>query len=130
PSSVGPVLRRRAARSDTWSPIAAPPRGACVEPLRRKMPKGRFWIGKSQPGSFADSTQLFRSGSCVASMAYPSGGNLHLSRISGLLEAIPDLVVVLLQLGCAQGGSGGAEDVGRLPRSEERRVGHECGRRC
>jgi len=45
----------------------APPRGGSLRPLRRKTPKGRFWIGNSQPGAFADSTQLLSAGSCVSS---------------------------------------------------------------
>ena len=34
----------------------------------RKRPNGRFWIGKSQSGRLADSTQLCSAGSCVASI--------------------------------------------------------------
>ena len=41
-------------------------RGATSE----KMPSGRFCTGKSQPGSFADSTQLFRFGSWVSLISY------------------------------------------------------------
>src|SRR5688572_22478760 len=102
PFSVGPVLMSSAARSRIWSPIATPPRGDSVSPLRLKMPKGRFWIGKSQPGSFAVSTQLFRAGSCVAS------------------KAIPDLVVILLQLGRRERKRRGPPDVARLPHEGER----------
>src|SRR6267143_1091852 len=47
--------------------MATPARRFSFEFFRLKMPNGRFWIGKSQPGAFADSTQLFRSGSCVSS---------------------------------------------------------------
>src|SRR2546422_4551069 len=47
--------------------MATPARRASFEFLRLKMPNGRFWTGKSQPGAFADSTQLLRSGSCVSS---------------------------------------------------------------
>lgn len=35
---------------------------------RRNTPSGRFWIGKSAPARFADSTQLRRCGSCVSLM--------------------------------------------------------------
>src|SRR2546430_153945 len=47
--------------------MATPARRASFEFLRLKMPNGRFWIGKSQPGAFADSTQLLKLGSCVSS---------------------------------------------------------------
>jgi len=67
PFSVGPVRTSSAARSRIRSPIATPPRGASVAPLRLKMPSGRFWIGKSLPGALADSTQLRACGSCVSS---------------------------------------------------------------
>src|SRR5215813_10371093 len=36
-------------------------------PARRNRPNGRFWIGKSVAGSFAESTQLVNDGSCVSS---------------------------------------------------------------
>jgi len=67
PFSVGPLFTPSAARSKIWSPMATPARRASFEFLRLKMPNGRFWIGKSQPGAFADSTQLFKPGSCVSS---------------------------------------------------------------
>src|SRR5467141_514128 len=67
PFSVRPLFTPSAARSKIWSPMATPARGFSFEFFRLKMPNGRFWIGKSQPGAFADSTQLFRSGSCVSS---------------------------------------------------------------
>src|SRR6185436_2677549 len=102
PFSVGPVLMPSAARSRIWSPIATPPRGDSLAPLRLKMPNGRFWIGKSQPGSFADSTQLFSPASCVAS------------------KTIPDLVVVPLQLARAHRKPGRPPDVARLPHESER----------
>src|SRR6185436_5050527 len=101
PFSVGPVLMPSAARSRIWSPIATPPRGDSLAPLRLKMPNGRFWIGKSQPGWFADSTQLVSAGSCVAS------------------KAIPDLVVVLLQLARAEREPGRPPHVARLPHEGE-----------
>src|SRR5687767_15999265 len=102
PLSVGPVFIPTAARSRIWSPIATPPRGFSDEFFRRKMPNGRFWIGKSQPGWLADSTQLFSAGSCVAS------------------KAIPDLVVVLLQLGRAHRELRRPPHVARLPHERER----------
>jgi hypothetical protein len=67
--NVGPVLIPSAAKSRIWSPIATPLRGASLRLfLLRKMPKGRFWIGKSVSGAFADSTQLSSAGSCVSSI--------------------------------------------------------------
>src|SRR3990172_11131602 len=99
PFRVVPVLTPSAARSRIWSPMATPPRGDSLEFLLRKIPNGRFWIGKSVFGSFADSTQLFRSGLCVAST----------------LEPVPHLVVFLLQLACAHGELRRSEDVARLP---------------
>src|SRR6188474_2753249 len=98
---LGPVSISSAARSKIWSPIATPPRGRSFEPLRRKTPNGRFWIGKSLAGSLADSTQLFSSGSWVA------------------FEAIPDFVVALLQRLRLQRGARWTEDVTRLPHERE-----------
>ena len=62
---VKPSAFDAAATSRTWSPIATPPRGEA--PLGANTPNGRFWIGKSQPGAFADSTQLRLCGSWVSS---------------------------------------------------------------
>ena len=59
-------IRPAARRSSTWSPMAMPMRQACALPVRRKRQKGRFWIGKSQPGWLAEATQLRSVGSCVA----------------------------------------------------------------
>ena len=55
-----------AARSTICSPIATPPRNGSSEPRRRNTPNGRFWIGKSVAGTFADPTQLLRAGSWVS----------------------------------------------------------------
>ena len=56
----------RGARSSIWSPIATPPRSALVRAARRKTPNGRFWIGKSVPARWRDSTQLRSAGSWVS----------------------------------------------------------------
>src|SRR5438445_1782054 len=64
------LIRPVASRSSTWSPIATPMRKASPLPAGRKRPKGRFWIGKSQPASLAETTQLRSLGSWVVSMSY------------------------------------------------------------
>ena len=66
PFSVGPVCTPSAARSRIWSPIATPPRAGSFA-LSRKMPKGRFWIGKSQPGCVRRLDPALERGSCVPS---------------------------------------------------------------
>ena len=48
---------RASRRSSTWSPMATPMRQPLPPPAGRKRPNGRFWIGKSVPGSFAEATQ-------------------------------------------------------------------------
>jgi hypothetical protein len=47
------------------SPIATPARRTLLR-ASLKMPNGRFWIEKSQAGSFAASIQLLRDASSVA----------------------------------------------------------------
>ena len=42
------------------------PRYSAALPAGRNTPKGRFWIGKSRSGAFADCTQLRSRGSCVS----------------------------------------------------------------
>ena len=59
-----------AVRSSTWSPIATPMRSGSSVPAGRKRPSGRFWIGKSQPVSLAESTQLRSAGSWVSSRVF------------------------------------------------------------
>src|ERR1700686_1398122 len=49
------------------SPIATPTRAAPPSPRRRKIPKGKFWIGKSDAALLADSTQLCTLESWVSS---------------------------------------------------------------
>src|SRR5688500_10858963 len=76
----------------------------------RKRPNGRFWIGKSVPGSLADSTQLASEAVCVSSSVLPfigwfldSGGLQHaaahlvaLDRLEQRLEvAFAETVVAL-----------------------------------
>ena len=66
--STTPAARRSRMRS----PIATPMRGA-GSPAVWKRPNGRFWIGKSQPASLAEATQLRSRGSWVASRVEASG---------------------------------------------------------
>jgi hypothetical protein len=46
--------------------MATPTRIGSRLPARRKTPQGRFWIGKSAPGSLAAATQLRSAGSWVS----------------------------------------------------------------
>jgi hypothetical protein len=55
-----------AATANTWSPIATPTVAAEPSPRGRKTPNGKFWIGKSQSGALALSTQLLRLASWVS----------------------------------------------------------------
>src|SRR6185295_8336371 len=49
--------------SKILSPIATPIRASSIEFVLLKTQKGKFWIGKSVSGAFADSIQLLRFGS-------------------------------------------------------------------
>src|SRR3954471_16765920 len=89
------------------------------------MPNGRFWIGKSTSGALADSTQLRASGSCVSSSGMGRRCYTNISyfvrNLSVMLrEAVPDAVVILLQLAQAERVLRRAEDVARLPHERER----------
>src|SRR6266545_4214398 len=65
PTSTIPCVME-AATSKTKSPIATPTTRFSDALLLEKIPKGRFWIGKSALARFADSTQLLSFGSWVA----------------------------------------------------------------
>ena len=74
-------------RSRISSPIAMPPRAA--SPSSLNTPSGRFWMGKCGC-SLADSTQLRRPGSCVASVIVPRG--------KCFLQTLPACIVIGLTL--------------------------------
>src|SRR4051812_14734025 len=89
------------------------------------MPNGRFWIGKSTFGALADSTQLRASGSCVSSSGmgrrcYTNISYFVRNLFVMLAEAVPHIVVILLQLAQAERVLRRAEDVARLPHEGER----------
>ena len=49
-----------------WSPMATPTRNRWGLPGTRNTPNGKFWIGKSLPGAWAEPTQLRSSGLWVS----------------------------------------------------------------
>src|SRR6266576_6049668 len=91
--------------------MATPPRKPSALRARRKAQNGRFWIGKSPAGAFAEPTQLPSAGSWVASIAFrdtdavrfgsgatpPGRRRCRRVRREVLLQAPPRLRVVALQ---------------------------------
>ena len=66
PASLKTPLAWAAVKSTIWSPMATPTRKRWGFPGRRNTPNGRFWMGKSQPTSLADATQLHSCGLWVS----------------------------------------------------------------
>src|SRR5215831_4727957 len=118
-----------AARSTISPPIATPPRKSSLEPLRRKTPTGRFWIGKSASGAFADSTQLSRPASCVSLISViraPAASGFRWVEV--LREPLPAGVIAVLELRGLEREPGRSNGEPRLEH-ERHRVGDAVGLR-
>src|SRR3546814_11400457 len=106
-------------RSTMRSPMAAPGRKASCEPRRRNTAEGRFCTGKPVAPSLALATQLVRAASWV-SFKVVMGGGSGLGWIEVLVQPLPALVVVVLQLGAGPRLRGGADDAATLEHERHR----------